>query len=269
MKILPIRKNMIIYSILNKVNGKRYIGQTIKALDVRMNGSTGHFGRKSNSLISKAIRKYSAENFEITTIDSANNIDELNKKEEYYIKFYNCLKPNGYNLLPGGRNRTCHPDTKKKLSQSAINLHKNGYSVWNDGLTKETDQRIAKIAKKVSIANMGKKHKHHKKHTEEMNKQKSIRMMGKKRGPVSEERKIIQHFLMLGKNKGKTTWSKGKKLGPYSEERRAKMRKPHGPMSDEHKQNLRISLLGKNKGKKYNVGRKLIGIHHENLWAAA
>jgi hypothetical protein len=37
--------------------------------------------------------------------------------EEQFINDHNTLAPHGYNLVPGGKNHACHPDTKQKLSE--------------------------------------------------------------------------------------------------------------------------------------------------------
>jgi group I intron endonuclease len=106
---------MIIYKITNNINGKVYIGQTIgTSLNRRF---TQHSRRKY--CIGAAIRKYGKENFTIEEIDGANSLAELNYLEQHYIYIYNSLAPNGYNLMPGGRNSTHTEETKKKMSESA------------------------------------------------------------------------------------------------------------------------------------------------------
>ena len=44
----------------------------------------------------RAIRKYGKDNFIIEQIDQAQTQDELNKKEQYWIQYYNSVQ-NGYN----------------------------------------------------------------------------------------------------------------------------------------------------------------------------
>ncbi|MDX1372945.1 MAG: hypothetical protein R3321_10765, partial [Nitrososphaeraceae archaeon] len=50
------------------------------------------------------INKYGKDNFIIKEIDYAQSQEELNKLEIYYIKKFNSLWPNGYNLRKGGKN---------------------------------------------------------------------------------------------------------------------------------------------------------------------
>lgn len=121
----------IIYKITNNVNGKVYIGQTIKSLEERwvghlysaINPKPEHAHRK----IVLALRKYGAENFTKEIIDYANSESELNDKEIYWITHYNS-EVDGYNMTSGGnQNRmfdyNLHPDSeniKRKMSQSKI-----------------------------------------------------------------------------------------------------------------------------------------------------
>ncbi len=46
----------------------------------------------------KDIEKYGLENFEFEILDTASNQEELDRKQKEYIKKYNSLEPNGYNL---------------------------------------------------------------------------------------------------------------------------------------------------------------------------
>lgn len=93
-----------IYLITNKINGKRYVGQTRTALKVRMSkhysdakcepGVTG---------IDAAIRKYGQENFDVRVLCECPE-DQLDRLERYYIEVYNTYNSNyGYNLTPGGQ----------------------------------------------------------------------------------------------------------------------------------------------------------------------
>lgn len=97
----------IIYRATNKINGKVYIGQTVRSLAERI---YYHYYRADNELeITKthfinAIRKYGKDNFEWEEIDSAENQAELNEKEQYWIEFYNSVE-NGYNIQAGGHNQ--------------------------------------------------------------------------------------------------------------------------------------------------------------------
>lgn len=92
----------IIYKITNKINNKIYIGQS-KNYDKRIKEHI--YGRKNKNIqvIDRAIKKYGVENFAFEKIDEATTPEEIDKLEKEYILKYNSLKPNGYNILKGGR----------------------------------------------------------------------------------------------------------------------------------------------------------------------
>lgn len=86
-----------IYKTTNLINNKIYIGQhkSSKFLFDKYLGS--------GILIKEAINKYGKENFIIDKIDEADSEEELNKKEIYWIDFYNSRNSNiGYNIASGG-----------------------------------------------------------------------------------------------------------------------------------------------------------------------
>lgn len=107
---------MIIYKITNKQDGKIYIGQTVATLTKRW----GEHKRCTDSAyIHNALRAYGIEAFTCEQIDTATTVEELNIKEQTYIKAFNSLAPNGYNLKPGGDNHQHHPETRARMSISA------------------------------------------------------------------------------------------------------------------------------------------------------
>lgn len=85
-----------VYCIENKVNGKKYIGITTRAMDKRFEEH-----KKANSYIGSAIRKYGVSNFSISELDTAKTHEELCQLEVFYIEKFKTLK-NGYNLTIGG-----------------------------------------------------------------------------------------------------------------------------------------------------------------------
>ena len=88
---------MWIYKITNIQNNKVYIGQTIRPIEQRFRR---HLNDALNNILdthfARAIRKYGKENFIIEQIDTAQTQDELNQKEQYWIRYYNSVKE-GYN----------------------------------------------------------------------------------------------------------------------------------------------------------------------------
>ena len=88
---------MWIYKITNIQNNKIYIGQTIRPIQDRFHR---HINDALNNVLdthfARAIRKYGKDNFIIEQIDQAQTQDELNKKEQYWIQYYDSVQ-NGYN----------------------------------------------------------------------------------------------------------------------------------------------------------------------------
>ena len=84
-----------IYKTTNLINGKIYIGKN----NGKRNGYLG-----SGLLITAAIKKYGKENFKREIIeDNIEDIDILNEKEKYWIKFFDSRNRDiGYNISLGG-----------------------------------------------------------------------------------------------------------------------------------------------------------------------
>ena len=68
---------MIIYKITNKINGKVYIGQTIRSLEIRKRGHIQCAEQGMNRHLYNAMRKYGIENFEFEEMCKANSKSEL------------------------------------------------------------------------------------------------------------------------------------------------------------------------------------------------
>ena len=90
---------------------------TVNTIHHRWNLHVNHSRNpKRSGVLCSAIRKYGPENFQIKILARCNSMEEMNHREMYYIKIFNSLSPNGYNLDSGGKNNIMHSDTKKKLS---------------------------------------------------------------------------------------------------------------------------------------------------------
>lgn len=87
----------IIYKIVNKINGKTYVGQTTQDIKTRFYQHT----KNKKSAVSLAINKYGKDNFIISEIDKC-EFKELNKKEREWIATLGTMVPNGYNVADPG-----------------------------------------------------------------------------------------------------------------------------------------------------------------------
>lgn len=112
--------HMCIYKIVNKINGKVYVGQTVRNAGKRW---ASHFHKKPShhsSLIHNALHKYGIIAFWFEVIESAATKEHLDLRERYWIKKLNSVFPSGYNLTLGGQSgRVFTKETKLKMKASA------------------------------------------------------------------------------------------------------------------------------------------------------
>ena len=108
-----------VYVHVNKINGKKYFGQTKLKLEYRWRHGKGY----ETQVFGRAISKYGWDNF--THIVIAENLtqDEANELESNLISEHKSYNPNyGYNVERGGLNSEVCESTKQKLRE--INLGK-------------------------------------------------------------------------------------------------------------------------------------------------
>ena len=105
-----------VYVHINKINSKKYVGQTCRKPEKRWNG--GH-GYKENVYFWNAIQKYGWDNFEHEVIASNLTKEEADNFEILLIEKLNLLDKNyGYNLREGGSHGHLLEETKRKLREA-------------------------------------------------------------------------------------------------------------------------------------------------------
>ena len=113
---------MLIYKITNNINGKIYIGQTIRILHSRKKGYENEVKYKPDSRpIIRAMNKYGFENFTFEVLeDNIESVIILNKRERYYIEtLQSMVGQNGYNIEFGGNGVGKHSEeTKRKIGEA-------------------------------------------------------------------------------------------------------------------------------------------------------
>ena len=96
-----------IYRILNLINGKSYIGQSVN-IERRWNNEKAEAFRETSHTfsypLSRAIRKYGVDNFSFEIVQLCSK-DELNALERYWISKENSFM-DGYNQTLGGDSYT-------------------------------------------------------------------------------------------------------------------------------------------------------------------
>lgn len=108
-----------IYRIVNKVNGKSYIGQTVHDNPKRRWNTHKNIYKqeKHQEYLYRGMRKYGLETFEFSIICIC-KLEELSDLECKYIKEYDTFG-SGYNMTSGGEGRRdckASEETKRKIS---------------------------------------------------------------------------------------------------------------------------------------------------------
>jgi len=131
-----------VYVLTNKINNKKYVGQTTRSFKVRLNAHK--FQHKKKTKISRAISKYGIDNFDKYVYECS--IEDLDFLEIELIKILDTVN-NGYNLDSGGNEgKTRSKETSKKISDA---VRGENHRCYGKHLTEETRQ-------KLSVANRGK-----------------------------------------------------------------------------------------------------------------
>ena len=108
-------KNGIVYCYTNKINGKKYVGQTIHPEQRKRNHLHSAFKRDDGYIFHDALRKHGIENFDYRVLEECNE-SALSEREAHYIKEMNALMPHGYNMLPSSN--VMDEATRKKISNT-------------------------------------------------------------------------------------------------------------------------------------------------------
>ena len=103
-----LNKCGVVYCYTNLINGKKYIGQTIRSMHIRHieHCSCGSRATREDYPFHRAVKKYGMENFKLDIlIENCTDYDKLNAYETFFIKRYKTLcVEDGYNVCSGGYN---------------------------------------------------------------------------------------------------------------------------------------------------------------------
>lgn len=132
----------IIYLIINKENGNKYVGQTTQSMNKRWQQHITESKKMSQKPLHRAFRKYGVDKFIIREIDEC-DISLLNEREKYWINYYNTFNSsNGYNATSGGDSTVFSDEVKKKLSKTMSNIERSGE--WVDNIKKSLVEKSKK-----------------------------------------------------------------------------------------------------------------------------
>ena len=140
-----------IYMYINKINGKRYIGQT-KNFNRR---HKQHIKKSSNKYpIDRSLKKYGEENFDVIILkENLSTQCLLNLWESYYIEKYNCLSKDNYNISSGGSNgNNFAGKTEEEMNDIKIKIGIKSKEMWQN----KTEEELRQWKQKISELNSGK-----------------------------------------------------------------------------------------------------------------
>ena len=251
-----------IYKITNTVNSKSYIGQTIHdAAKCRIND---HLNGAANGsrLVRHAVKKYGKDAFTYEILEENIFPKFLPDLEVHYIKKFNTVAPNGYNLTHGGEIGKKHsPETRQKMSEA-----KKGKSSHMKGRkhTPESRRKMSEALKGKPSPMKGKKH------SPETRRKVSEAKKGRKHSPETRQKMSEAHKGEKNHQWGKPSPNRGKprpvetrrkiseaQIGKtLSEEHRRKLSKANKGkrLTDETRQKISEGLKGKNHS---NFGKSL------------
>lgn len=122
---------MGVYGILNSLNGKWYVGQSVNLQTRKWAHLTKlRQGRHRNSHLQDAFAKYGESAFRFQILEVLPSPSNLDDRERHWIDFYHSNDPaHGYNYESGGRRNT-NPSriTKERMSISQQRRREHEYS---------------------------------------------------------------------------------------------------------------------------------------------
>ena len=134
MYVVFLEKNMLIYKLINKVNGDFYIGKTIYNVGKRLIGHRAHATKGSHYYIHNAMRYYGYDNFYMEILEEIDDEILLNEREIYWIKELNPV----YNSHKGGQggSKSGRPDLTGQSRENWLQgFNRKGKEPWNKGKT--------------------------------------------------------------------------------------------------------------------------------------
>ena len=118
-------KNFGIYVITNSIDGKVYIGSTIRNFRKRWREHRNLLkdGNHGNVHLQRAWNKYGEENFQFEILEKLEDKKDLSlvsKREEYWISSFGSFKPeSGYNIeIIIGERKVVSEETRNKISDA-------------------------------------------------------------------------------------------------------------------------------------------------------
>lgn len=118
----------LIYFVLNTIDGKYYVGQTVRSLKVRWPEHIykAKYSKKNSSInfyFYNALNYYGYKNFEVRTLFTCSNQEDLDSAEIFFISLFDSSNQKvGYNSSKGGCGGKKTEATKAKISSSRVGI---------------------------------------------------------------------------------------------------------------------------------------------------
>jgi hypothetical protein len=109
----------IVYLLIHRHSGMKYVGQTVTTLARRWAGHCNDAARepsKNESLVSNLIRRDGPHSFQSEILGTANNQHELDTLEQHFIAEHNTIAPHGLNKSRGGGGCSAASGRKVKVA---------------------------------------------------------------------------------------------------------------------------------------------------------
>lgn len=202
-----------IYLITNTINKKQYVGQTRRP-DVEERWRQHRSNKTLGPYLKSAYAKYGHDKFKFQVICICFD-EDCDKYEEEYIKKFNTLSPNGYNLKGGGHFSKHHPDTMVKMKES---LKK----VWTEEKRKKMSEKLKgenhhSYGKQLTDVQKEQLSISAKKYWENMSKEEHEKICKERRERNSTKQPSEKVLAALEKGRQLNKGCNGKKVGIYDD----------------------------------------------------
>ena len=140
----------IVYKITNKINGKSYIGMTVRTIEERFRSHISATRQGSNFRFHSAIRKYGVDCWDLEILEENDDILFIRRREyELITEYKTIISTLGYNAKPGGCGGWIVPPEKYEgWKEKQKNNNKGSYNPRYCGLSNE---ELYEIVKKESL----------------------------------------------------------------------------------------------------------------------
>jgi len=214
-----------VYKIINKVNGRFYIGSAVNIKKRwRYHIQDLNKGKHGNGYLQRAWNKYGSDNFIFEVLEYCEPSELIRMEQDYLDSTGAC--ESGYNMCPVAGNRLgtkMPPDAVRRVAEANRGRKMSEEECRNKSLRQTGTKRSEETKKKMSEVKMGERNPMYGQHrtgkdapryghhfTEETKRKMSAAQMGRKLPPFTEEHK--RNMRIAFKNRP-----------PFTEERKRKM----------------------------------------------